>query len=322
MFEIKESGNKRDKELSEIKKVIGMISEQAKASNVQDGKERDKHTHTPNEHTKKATINSTSNSVKATNVNRAPTNVARLSMSKIGGNASQKVTNKPGNNNKTPASTPTQSSGTVETPKRDINKITARQQNENKSISNKPAAKKVNKPNVSKILVKPKSSQSTEKTLADMKIKINPRDIKFNNISKRQNGSIVIECENVECRDEIKQKIEEHMSGQYELRELENMKPRIKIFGMSEQMSEDGLIELLKHQNAMLLESDIEVIKIVKDIKDDRIHNAIIQTDVVSFNKIMEAGKVFLNWDVCAVKEHFSIMRCHKCAGYDHTKEI
>lgn len=44
--------------------------------------------------------------------------------------------------------------------------------------------------------------------------------------------------------------------------------------------------------------------------------------DVSSFNKILKAEKVYLNWDVCAVKEHFSILRCHNCTGYEHTKDM
>lgn len=91
---------------------------------------------------------------------------------------------------------------------------------------------------------------------------------------------------------------------------------------MSEKLNDNELIEILKHQNAMLLDSEIEVIKVVKDIKDSRIFNAIIQLDVSSFDKIMKAEKVFLNWDVCAVREHFSILRCHNCTGYEHTKDM
>lgn len=42
---------------------------------------------------------------------------------------------------------------------------------------------------------------------------------------------------------------------------------------------------------------------------------------VLSFERIMKAGKIGVNWDMCIVREHFSIMRCHKCCGFDHTKE-
>lgn len=149
-----------------------------------------------------------------------------------------------------------------------------------------------------------------------------PREVKFNNIAKRNNGSIVIECDDMnECAN-IKNKIESQMGQQYEVRDIQMMKPRVKIFGMSEKLSDNEFIELLKHQNAMLLDSDIEVIKIVKDIKVDNTYNAIIQLDVSSFDKILKAEKVYLNWDVCAVREHFSILRCHNCTGYEHTKDM
>lgn len=199
---------------------------------------------------------------------------------------------------------------------------TKMKKNGNNNKINSVSSKNVNKPAVSRILVKPKVNQAVEKTLADMKEKINPCDVKFNNISKRNNGSIVIECDNVNDSDDIRNKIETQIGQQYEVRDIQMMKPRVKIFGMSEPLNGDELIELLKHQNAMLVDNEIEVIKIVKDIKDERIHNAIIQTDVDGFNKLMKTEKVFLNWDVCAVREHFSILRCHKCAGYEHTKEM
>lgn len=59
----------------------------------------------------------------------------------------------------------------------------------------------------------------------------------------------------------------------------------------------------------------------MNDVKDNRIFNAIIQTDTDGFEIIMKAGKIGVNWDMCIVREHFSIMRCHKCCGFDHTKE-
>lgn len=35
----------------------------------------------------------------------------------------------------------------------------------------------------------------------------------------------------------------------------------------------------------------------------------------------MKRKKVLLNWDSCMVKEHYSIVRCHKCSGFNHFKE-
>lgn len=90
---------------------------------------------------------------------------------------------------------------------------------------------------------------------------------------------------------------------------------------MSEKMSDAQLIEYLTVQNDFLADSTIDVIKIVSDVKDGKMYNAIIQTDYDTFANLMKVKKVSVNWDKCHVKEHYSIMRCHKCCGFDHTKE-
>lgn len=172
-----------------------------------------------------------------------------------------------------------------------------------------------------RFLIKPKQNASIEKTIADIKAKFDPRNVKFSGIKKQKNGSAVIECSDKNECDEMKAKFETEMGDGYEVTNIEALKPKIKIFGMSEKIDDCELIDLIKIQNEFLQDSYIEVIKIVKDIKDDNIYNAIIQTDTNGFEKIMRAGKLGVNWDMCIVKEHFSIMRCHNCCGFDHTKE-
>lgn len=78
----------------------------------------------------------------------------------------------------------------------------------------------------------------------------------------------------------------------------------------------------LKKQNPCLSNGSIEIIKIVSDIKNNDQYDAIVQLDNTSFNNVMKTKKVFINFERCVVKEHFSILRCHKCSGFNHTKEF
>lgn len=217
------------------------------------------------------------------------------------------------------SSAPT-TAATHQTKTKQPNAKTSTKKNEENNDKNKQP-KETTKSALNRFLIKPKQNASIEKTIADIKAKFDPRNVKFSGIKKQKNGSVVIECSDKKECEETKLKFETEMGDGYEVKNIEALKPKIKIFGMSEKIDDNELIDLIKSQNEFLQDSYIDVIKIVKDIKDDSLYNAIIQTDTNGFEKIMRAGKLGVNWDMCIVKEHFSIMRCHNCCGFDHTKE-
>ena len=45
---------------------------------------------------------------------------------------------------------------------------------------------------------------------------------------------------------------------------------------------------------------------------------AIIEVDCVVFKEIMKLQKINIGWDRCSIFEHFSIVRCFNCCGFNH----
>lgn len=35
----------------------------------------------------------------------------------------------------------------------------------------------------------------------------------------------------------------------------------------------------------------------------------------------MKMKKIKVNWEICHIPEHYSIMRCHNCASFDHKED-
>lgn len=122
-------------------------------------------------------------------------------------------------------------------------------------MGNNNAAKKVisiKKKTMNKILIKPKQNSSIEQTIVDLKSKLNPQNVNFSGITKRKNGSVIIECNDEnECTD-VKSKIENALGSDYDIKNVESLKPRIKNFGMNEENDKEASATLLKEQNETL----------------------------------------------------------------------
>lgn len=204
-----------------------------------------------------------------------------------------------------------------------------RTSNANKEVNNSDKNKsKQNKDETNKnssgkyaIVIKPKQSQSSNKTIMDLNKKCNPNELSLNSVTKTKFGTVIIECSNAEQQKVIKQRIESKLAESYEISEKSPLSPKIKIFGITELLELSVLEDLLKRQNEVLARGVVKALKITKDIRDKNLFNAIVQLDKITFDKVMSRKKVLINWDSCIVKEHHSIMRCHQCAGFNHVKD-
>lgn len=76
----------------------------------------------------------------------------------------------------------------------------------------------------------------------------------------------------------------------------------------------------MKRQNPIFAQGDVKVFKVMQSETDKDLYNAAVQLDKLTFERAMEKGKVLINWDSCIIKEHYSIVRCHNCSGFNHLK--
>lgn len=171
------------------------------------------------------------------------------------------------------------------------------------------------------VVVRPKQTQNSSETIKQLNRKCEISDLELANVIKTKSGSVIIYCQSSEQQEEVKKSIEKTIGNEYEVDLRSPLSPKIKIYGITEEMEKSEIEALLKRQNGFIAQGDIEVLKVVKDWKEKDTFNAIVQVDATSFDRLMEKKKVLLNWDSCAVKEHLSIVRCHKCSGFNHKKE-
>lgn len=94
-------------------------------------------------------------------------------------------------------------------------------------------------------------------------------------------------------------------------------KPKIRIIGIDESLSEADLLETIKSQNETLIGDDISVITIYEN-KHKNNFGAILQCGPISFNNIMSVEKLNIGWNRCKVYECINVKRCFKCCGFNH----
>lgn len=181
------------------------------------------------------------------------------------------------------------------------------------------------------VLIKPKDvSQKSEATKKELKDKINPVDSHINSIRTAAKGAIIVECRDVQASEQLKSRALQRLGTDYTVDLPKKRKPKFKICGMSDKLTDDELLDYIIKQNDYLQSSDeLKVVKIFErvDLHKNKTYQAIVETDSTSYKKIMDTGKLFIKWDSCRVFEQISVTRCFKCLGFNHfskdcTKEI
>lgn len=220
---------------------------------------------------------------------------------------------------KTPAATPAEAASTSAAAKRDNNKTTKANKREERDDPRKQ------KTNTSKakyaVVVRPKRTQNSIDTIKELNRKCDTNDLDLKNVTKTKSGLVIIDCETIEQQNEIKSRIEDNIGDSYEISDKAPLPPKIKIVGITEEMTVSEIEASLKRQNGFIAQGDIKVLKVAKDWKETNTFNAIVRVDCESYKQLMKRKKVLINWDSCMIKEHYSIVRCHKCSGFNHFKE-
>lgn len=95
-------------------------------------------------------------------------------------------------------------------------------------------------------------------------------------------------------------------------------KPRIKIVGIEEELSDEEILKALKSQNEYLANSEMKVCNMFKTKRKN--FTSIVEIDSNSFEKCMETKRVKIMWSNCLVCEDLNVFRCYNCNGYNHKK--
>lgn len=166
-----------------------------------------------------------------------------------------------------------------------------------------------------------KKKQTCEATKTEIKNKLKKYNDIVNGLRNLNDGAILIECNNKESVKSMQADANETM-GEYEIKEIQRRRPKLKIVNISETFNSNELISQIIEQNAFVkLDDDIVVIKIIEKRPNkfkEIYHTAIIEVNGDLFNRIMDAGHLAIGWERCKVYESVSVQRCYKCLGFNH----
>lgn len=170
------------------------------------------------------------------------------------------------------------------------------------------------------VVIKPKNGdQRSSKTKEEIKEKLNPVQLSVKSMRNVTKGGILLECKNNEAVEKVKEEVREVLGENYEVKVPVKRKPRIKITGLSEERSEEELVENMILQNDYLDENaSIKILHRTQRRGKYNLFSVIAEVDGKSYMSLIKNQKINVGWDRCYVSEVLSIMRCYKCSGYQH----
>lgn len=176
------------------------------------------------------------------------------------------------------------------------------------------------------VIIRPKNSeQSNVKTKLDINESINPADsnLQLSKVKHIRDGGILIGCKNNADNDKLRKLAQEKLSDQYTVKEVRGIKPRVRIAGISQKLSDQELVDILVKQNGQLIncQSECTVIKCYPTKKNQNIYQAILQLNKKTYEKVMKAGNLFIGFDSCPVFDGTSVYRCFNCNGFNHSSK-
>ncbi|CAH1102969.1 unnamed protein product [Psylliodes chrysocephalus] len=151
----------------------------------------------------------------------------------------------------------------------------------------------------------PKAKQATPVTKTAIIQNINPvsSNINITKVFNVRDGGIIVRCENSDECIKFKKFADEKLANDYTIKEVPVLNSRFKIVGISENLSENDFINVIKNQNKNEIcpDSNLKVISQLPLKKNNKLFQVIIQSYINSYQKVNSLGKLFVGCDYCNV---------------------
>lgn len=170
----------------------------------------------------------------------------------------------------------------------------------------------------SKVVIKPKNPNSnstvTKSAISEV---VDPSKFPIINVRETKNGGLVVECKDDLETDNLKKDVEQKLGANYEVITPSGRTPKVKIIGLSDELTADKIMEQLLLQNGTIFRDGSY--KVVQTFKTKKSYGAKLEVDGTVFKRLIDAGRVLIGWDSCVVHEAFDVLRCYNCLGFHHT---
>ncbi|XP_055615186.1 uncharacterized protein LOC129761489 [Toxorhynchites rutilus septentrionalis] len=167
------------------------------------------------------------------------------------------------------------------------------------------------------VLLKPKKDQPAEETKSDICAESDPVAFAVKDIWLKENGEVAVRCGTSDFALNLVKAAVAAFSGKYNVEIQKLLKPRIKIIGFSEDMSEEAVVINLKKRNSLDDQCELKVVRMTKNEKRNQM-SATIETDARGYDILMKLQRVNLGWERCRVIDTTNALRCFNCSEFRH----
>lgn len=172
------------------------------------------------------------------------------------------------------------------------------------------------------VVIKPvNNQQNASDTQKQIKEVIDPTSltIGINKITTKDNGSVVIDCENSVNADIIKNNINDRIGDKLYAVIPRKINPKVVLFDVCpEDIKDNGLFGEKVFAQNNLQKSSSTVFKIVRVTSKKQKVEVIVEGDPATYRGVMERGFLYIGWSKCKLRESFHIKRCFNCSKYGH----
>lgn len=172
--------------------------------------------------------------------------------------------------------------------------------------------------NSNPVVIKPKDiNQASSITKKDLRENISPTATPFRTVRDAANGAIVIECKSVSGCNSLLKDATAKLGDNYVVTIPSKRPTKVRVIGMSENLSSEQLKNKIFAQNPDLFNND-SALDIVSTFKTKDSFGAKLIVDPDTFRKMMDESRLRIGWDICHVFEAFDVIRCFNCSDYHH----
>lgn len=175
------------------------------------------------------------------------------------------------------------------------------------------------------VIIEPNGAQSSDKTIRDMKDRINivKERVGVNRIIEGQNGKIIVGCEKKQDTVKLKHLVQAELGSDYKVKMPTMKRLKVKVYGISldeKNTNEEELVNQICEQNQIEISGDNRYLKIVKKWIYEKFNNMtiVMEVDDETHSEIMKINKIRVGWKVCSVVEFVEVTQCYKCWGFYH----
>lgn len=176
------------------------------------------------------------------------------------------------------------------------------------------------KQNYPGILIKPRVTQDAARTRQDIGQSVNPAVLKvgIKSMQTSKGGMVVVKCSSKDESELLVEAMKDSLGESYCVEMSKMRRPRVKIASFGQRMSGDEIVGCIKSQNQ--LKGEIEVVHIKE--KRSGLNTVFCECSPDAFKKLMEMKKVCIGWERYPVYEDLDILRCFRCQGFHHKKNV